>query len=104
MRIYPARACEEIMIIKATDQKGVFTVHRRDGEVPFAEMHAPRARGGRRWGIKYRDGDRPERPFDPMVFNVGAPNRKKAIEEMEHTLRVCNDYQLGLTREIPCGK
>ena len=83
------------MIVKETNRSGVFTVHRNEDEKPFAELHAPKAVGGRRWGIKYR-GPRADRPFDPMVFNVTVPNRKMATSELEHTLRVCSNSQLCL--------
>jgi len=81
------------MIINETDRDGVSTVHRCEGERPFAELYAPRVVGNRKWGIKYRGpGDQ---PFGD-TFNVCPDTREAAVAELDRTMRVCSDHQLCL--------
>ena len=84
-----------MLILKPTGVNGVASVHRREDEKPFAELHSPSSRDSRKWGVKYR-GSNPDRPFDPMVFNSAAPDKATAMYELEHAARVCSDRQLGL--------
>ena len=87
------------MIIRNTNLSGVFTVHRTDNEKPFAELHSPTSRDARTWGIKYR-GRNTDCPFDPTVFNSSAKNRQEAIDELEHIIKICSDFQLCLGEKI----
>jgi len=83
------------MIVTPTERNGVFTVHRHQGEKPFAELSAPRVTGNRRWGVKYRGPD-PTCPFHPSMFNVSKPTYKAALEELEQAIAICSDAQLCL--------
>jgi len=85
------------MIINETEQAGIYTVHRTEDEKPFAQLHAPRSHGGRKWGIRYRDGDNEKTPFSPTGFNSMSPNRKDAEYELRRAVKVGSDYQLGLS-------
>lgn len=71
-------------------------VRRRPDEAPFAVLDAPRRTGTRKWGVKYRDGQKPADPFHSPTYNVSPKNRAAAVAELEHSARVCNDAQLGL--------
>jgi hypothetical protein len=73
-------------------------IRRHPDEEPFALLTAPRARPDRRWGITYRSHGQTDWT---AYSNVSTENRAKAIAELERTVRYANDYQLGLTDQLP---
>jgi len=73
-------------------RSGIFEVRRAEGEPAFALLTSPRHRRDKRWGITYRAS--PSVEFEG--FNVSAKNRYEANKELEHTVKICTDYQLGL--------
>jgi len=85
------------MVLTLTETDGVELVHRSAGELPIAQLTAPRAmpRGVRAWGIRYRDSSHPEQPFSGP-FNAAKKTREKALADVEWVVRVCSDHQLGL--------
>lgn len=83
------------MIFNDTNVDGVTEVHRRADEPPFAQLTAPKAKPGRKWGIRYRDGRQPECPFHGP-FNSSPPNREAAEDELRRAIQTCSAYQLGL--------
>jgi hypothetical protein len=87
------------VIVKPTDVDGVENIHRAEGEPPIAQLTAPKAMppGCRDWGIRYRDGRRPDDPFGDGSYNATPTNRAQALAEIARTIRVCNEYQLGLS-------
>ena len=86
------------MLVVPTGVDGVELVHRRLEEPAIAELTAPRAMpaGCRTWGIRYRDGNAPAAPFGGS-FNYCPRNRQRALADVEQAIRVCSDFQLGLT-------
>jgi hypothetical protein len=81
------------VFFKDTNTPGVLTVHRKEDEQPFAELHSPSARGCRTWGIKYRT-DNPKHPFDQ--FNASSKNRESAEYELALAIKIATAKQLCL--------
>jgi len=76
---------------------GRFFVCRAEGELPFAELIAPRHLSGRNWGIVYRNFHKPH--FDGFISSYPS-TRKSAEQELKRMVVVCSDYQLGLTDNV----
>jgi hypothetical protein len=95
----PEQPQKPTVVIQPTETKGVFSVHRKDGEPPFAMLHSPAARGSRAWGVEYRhQGDK---PFSGQDFATHHPTQQDAISVLQRTARTASDYQLGLADSPP---
>ena len=79
------------MIVEPDITPGYELVRRVDGEPSVAVIHHPK--GSRRWHVSYRcaPGN-----FGDRVPNCSFRTRKEALAEIEHTIKICSDYQLGL--------
>lgn len=72
---------------------GKFYVSRKPEEPPFALMVAPRHNAGRKWGIEYRNSNEPHFGHG---FQRHPASREDAERDLEKSVSVCSDYQLGL--------
>jgi len=79
------------MIVEPDNTPGYELVRRVEGEPCVAVIHHPK--GSRRWHVTYRAAPGDFRCHTP---NVSCATRKAALAEIEHTIAICSDYQLGL--------
>lgn len=87
------------IVVYKEKEPGVFFAYRNTGEEPFAKFLSPKKNGTRKWQVFYRDA----KQDDPFIGepNVSPKTMKDVIAELTWSLNNCNDYQLGLTTEIP---
>lgn len=83
------------VVVYSNPSPGVFLAHRNPGEPPFAKLRSPKASGGRKWTIIYRDRE----AVDPLGGNINSAhkNKKDAMYELQYMLSHGTAYQLGLS-------
>lgn len=76
--------------------RGVFEVRRDESEPAFARLMSPSASDGRNWGIYWPDASGEY----GTNSSSHAKTKADAIYNLDKTVRVCSDYQLGLSDTI----
>ena len=98
-RYLMAQAIKGTRVVCYTEKSpGVFHCFRNTGEPPFALLKSPKAAGGRKWSVTYRDPKAAD-PFGGSA-NMHFVNKNLALRELTWVLNTLSGYQLGLEEYV----